>query len=59
MPVTTKKIGGKYRVVESESGQIAKNRSGTPVDGGGHKTADRATAQARAINASLQKRGKI
>ena len=59
MPVTTKKVRGKYRVVEADSGKIAKNNSGTAVDGGGHASDKKAKAQARAINASLHRRGKI
>ena len=56
MPVTTRKINGKVRVIEAASGKIAKNKSGTAVDGGGHRSATRAAAQARAINASLNRR---
>jgi hypothetical protein len=49
MPVKVRKRGDKYRVVEP-SGNLAK-RNGSPVDGGGHKTKNKAQAQARAINA--------
>ena len=49
MPVKVVKRGNKYRVVES-NGRIVKNKSGTAVDGGGHRTRIAATRQARAIN---------
>jgi hypothetical protein len=58
MPVRVTKIGGKFRIVEG-SGDIAKNNSGTPLDGGGHESQEKASAQARAINASLKEKGKI
>ena len=58
MPVTVKREGKKFRVVET-SGHIANNASGTAADGGGHSTRAQAESQARAINASLKKRGKI
>jgi len=59
MPVTTKKVGEKFRVVEANSGQIAKNKGGTALDGGGHGSKGKAAAQARAVNASLSRKGKI
>lgn len=49
MPVSVEKQGDKYRVIEP-NGKVAKNRAGTPVDGGGHETRLMAVAQARAIN---------
>lgn len=52
MPVKVEKRGKKYRVVETDGGHIATNRRGTPVDGGGHATKEKAQAQARAINAN-------
>lgn len=58
MPVTTAKKGGKWRVVES-SGGIALNAAGTPLDGGGHASETHASSQARAVNASLRRQGKI
>lgn len=56
MPVTVRKRDGKFRVVEAGTGNIARNKAGTPVDGGGHATRPGATAQARAINAGGGKR---
>jgi len=57
MPVTVKKVGGAYRVVEKATGKIV-TRGGKPVDGGGHLTAQGAQEQASAINISqARKRG--
>ena len=53
MPVTTKLIRGRYRVVEEDTGRIATNQAGTPVDGGGFTKQDRAERQVSAINRSL------
>lgn len=49
MPVRVVKRGNKFRVVEP-NGTIAKNASGTAVDGGGHSNRQKASAQAAAIN---------
>lgn len=57
MPVKVKKINGKFRIVEP-SGKIARNEKGTAIDGGGHSNRSEAQAQARAINASIARRGK-
>jgi hypothetical protein len=38
-----------YRVIKSDSGEIAKNGAGTAVDGGGHASKDKAAAQVRAL----------
>lgn len=59
MPVTTAKKGAKYRVVEADTGSIALNSSGTALDGGGHANQAQAAAQARAVNASLRRQGKL
>jgi len=56
MPVTVKKLGGKWRVVEEASGRIATTHKGNPVDGGGHAAIGRANRQATAINTNLAKR---
>lgn len=56
MPVTVQKRGGKYRVVEAANNNIATNARGTPVDGGGHDSREKAAKQARAINASVKKK---
>ena len=58
MPLTTKKRGDKYRVIEQDSGHIAKNAAGTALDGGGKKSKAAATKQAQAVNISqARKRG--
>jgi hypothetical protein len=59
MPVAVRKRGRKFRIVESGSGKIAKNAAGTPADGGGHSSEGAAERQARAINRSLSRAGKI
>ncbi len=61
MPVTVKKIGGRYRVIEADTGAIATNPStGKPLDGDKHGgNAKKAKRQARAINMSLRQEGKI
>ena len=59
MPVVVRKQKNKFRVVESGSGKVAKNASGTAVDGGGHSSNTQAERQARAINRSLSRAGKI
>lgn len=55
MPVKSVKRGEKYRVVETQTGQLAKTSSGSAADGGGHASKAKADAQARAINASKSK----
>lgn len=52
MPVTCEKRDGEWRVVEGKGGSIAKNSSGTSVDGGGHESEAACKRQARAINAN-------
>lgn len=58
MPVTTKRRGNKTRVIEKATGRIARNKAGTPVDGGGHSSKAEAQSQARAINRSVYGRPK-
>ncbi len=55
MPVEAVKRHGKWRVVEVSSGQIATNKKGTSIDGGGHATVGQAVAQVQAVNISLRK----
>ena len=57
MPVRVMKHGPKFRVIES-NGNIAKNSSGSALDGGGHSTKNAAVKQVQAVNISLQKRKK-
>lgn len=49
MPARAVKRGSKWRVVEPD-GSLVKNAAGTPIDGGGHVTEEKAKRQARAIN---------
>jgi hypothetical protein len=58
MPLTVRKRGDKYRVVETDTGNIAKNAAGTAIDGGGTTSKARATKQMQAVNiAQARKRG--
>ena len=54
MPLTIKKLNGKYRLVNRRTKRIEKFKTGTlrgrPVDAGGHPTRERAARQLRAIN---------
>jgi len=52
MPYLVKKINDKYRLVERDTGKIAKNQAGTPIDGGGKKTKSPLTKQMQALNIS-------
>ena len=52
MPLTTKKIKDKWRVIEVKTGKIAKNAAGTALDGGGHGSQSAAQKQAAAVNIS-------
>ena len=56
MPLTVKKRGDKYRVVEVNTGRIAKNAAGTAIDGGGKKSRAAVLKQAQAVNISQSKR---
>lgn len=53
MPAKVAKRGKRYRVVEP-NGQIVRNKSGSPVDGGGHTSRNAAQRQANAINANQE-----
>ena len=52
MPVTTSKRNGKFRVIESDTGRIAKNKANKALDGGGHGSEASAKKQASAVNIS-------
>jgi hypothetical protein len=41
-----------YRVIRSDTNEIAKNAAGTPIDGGGHASKEKASAQLRALYSS-------
>jgi len=53
MPVRVVKRGKKFRLIETDSGQIAKSKNKKPIDGGGHLTKDKAHRQARVINQNV------
>lgn len=55
MPAKVTERGGKFRVIEASSGDLVRNNSGTPADGGGHSTRTAAEKQAAAINANERK----
>lgn len=55
MPNCVKQIGMKWRVVECGTSKVVKNAKGGAVDGGGHDSKAKATAQASAINISQHK----
>lgn len=58
MPVKPAFRRGKYRVVEADTGRIAKNKAGTAIDGGGHASQAGAIAQVGAVNTPRSKRRK-
>ena len=55
MPVKVRKVRGKYRIVEGD-GKVAKTRAGNARDAGGHSVKNKADAQARAINANIERK---
>jgi len=58
MPVTSKLIGGKHRLVEASTGKIAMTSKGNPRDGGGSMLKSKVERQASVINAAIAKKGK-
>lgn len=54
MPVTVRRVGSKYRIVEPGGG-ISTTPQGHARDGGGHATRAQALRQMRAMNASIEK----
>lgn len=58
MPVKAANRKGKFRVIETATGRIAKNKAGTAIDGGGHRTMTQAVKQVGAVNTPLGKRRK-
>ena len=58
MPVKVAKRSGKFRVIEANTGRIAKNKAGTAIDGGGHSTMNKAVKQVGAVNTPKSKRKK-
>lgn len=58
MPLTTKLINGKHRLVEASTGKISMTSNGNPRDGGGGMLKSKVQRQANAINAAIAKKGK-
>lgn len=58
MPVRVKKVGKKFRVVESATGKVAKNSAGTAIDGGGHGSKQKAVSQVNAVNMSKRRKSR-
>lgn len=52
MPVKVQKQKGRYRVVERDGSPATSG--GKAIDGGGHKTREKAERQARAVNSSMK-----
>jgi len=58
MPLVVRKRGEKYRILEADTGRIAKGRSGRALDRGGSRSATALKKQAAAINiAQARERG--
>lgn len=56
MAVEVKKRKGKFRLVEIETGKLAKTQYGNPVDGGGHEEKAKAERQASYINGAKKRK---
>lgn len=56
MSIETKLISGKWRLIETETGNIASNKNNRPIDGGGHEDEDKAKRQAGYINSAVAKK---
>ncbi len=52
MPYIVRQIARKWRVIEKSTGKVGTNSSGSPIDGGGHESRDKALRQAQAVNIS-------
>lgn len=59
MPVTVRRIDGKYRIVDPSSGAIERTPSGKPRDGGGHPSRAAALRQMRAMNMAYAEKSLI
>jgi hypothetical protein len=56
--VSVRKLGNRYRLVEKGSSRIARTQAtGSPRDGGGHRSKGKAMRQAGYINKALRKKG--
>ena len=52
MPLSVKRIGRNQRIIEKQTGKVARNDSGKAIDGGGHRSLDAARRQIQAIKIS-------
>lgn len=61
MPVKVKKVGDKFRIIEANTGKIAKDRGGKSFDKGGFKSKATANkhASGRNIGEARQRGAKI
>ena len=50
MSIRVEKQKKKYRLIENETGKLAVNENGIPMDGGGHKDLAAAMRQSEYIN---------
>lgn len=50
MAKTTMKMDDKWRVVEAQTGTVAIDKDGKPIDEGGHDSIEAAQAQCRGLN---------
>jgi hypothetical protein len=58
MPLIVRKRGEKYRILEKDTGRIARGRTGKALDQGGSRSAEALKKQAAAVNiAQARKRG--
>lgn len=58
MPLIVRKRGEKYRILEKDSGRVARGPAGQVLDQGGSRSAEALKKQAAAINiAQARKRG--
>ena len=58
MPLRVERRNRAWRLVEPD-GDIAKNRAGTALDGGGHKSKGQAERQRRAIEANRKPKDEV
>lgn len=56
--VSVRKMKNKYRLVEKGSSKVARTQAtGSPRDGGGHRSKAKALRQAGYVNSALRKKG--
>lgn len=55
MPYIIKKRGDKFRIIDKNTGKVARRSTGKPVDGGGKKTKSAVMPQMQAMNIEYAK----